>query len=89
MIKTTIMFADGYEHDRINHLELCATFPPRNRLKVDVTDYRIIGDEIWKDEYCVADLIDMFGDKDFYKWFKEVYILKKPSSIPESTFNEK
>ncbi len=87
MIKHSVIFGPGYEHDRIKHLRKCASIRARYKVRVDVTDYRIIGNEIWKDEHCNADLIEFFGDRKFWTWFEKVYILKEKSDIEEERFN--
>lgn len=87
MIKHTIIFGEGYEDDRKRHLENCSRIPARRRIKIDVTDYRTIGNEIWNDKHDNDTLIDFFGDKNFYKWFRKVYILEEPSDIEEERFN--
>ena len=88
MIKHGVIFGPGYEDDRIEHLRKCASIPARRKVKVDLTDYRVIGNEIWRDEHNNSDIIIFFSDKKFWEWFEKVYIKKEKSDIDESRFND-
>ena len=87
MIRQTVIFGPGYDDDRIKHLEKIIKLKPKYNVRVDVTDYRIIGNDIWNDKFCQDDLVELLGDKKFYEWFKKVYILKEKSDIEEERFN--
>ena len=42
--------------------------------KVDITDYQDIADCIRSDQVPASEIVEIFTDKAFYKWYKKKYL---------------
>ena len=45
--------------------------------KVDITDYQDVADCIRSDQVPVSEIVEIFTDKSFYKWYKKKYLTNK------------
>ena len=45
--------------------------------KVDITDYRDVADCIRSDQVPASEIVEIFTDKSFYKWYKKKYLTNK------------
>ena len=45
----------------------------KKQLKVDITEYQDIADCIRSDQVSAPAIVEYFGDKTFYKWYKKKY----------------
>ena len=41
--------------------------------KVDITDYQDVADCIRSDQVPASEIVEIFTDKSFYKWYKKKY----------------
>ena len=41
--------------------------------KVDITDYQDLADCIRSDQVPASEIVEIFTDKSFYKWYKKKY----------------
>ena len=41
--------------------------------KVDITDYQALADCIRSDQVPASEIVEIFTDKSFYKWYKKKY----------------
>ena len=44
------------------------------QIKVDITDYQDIADCIRSDQVSAPEIVELFEDKAFYKWYKKKYL---------------
>ena len=42
--------------------------------KVDITDYQDLADCIRSDQVPASEIVEIFTDKSFYKWYKKKYL---------------
>ena len=42
--------------------------------KVDITDYQDVADCIRSDQVPASHIVEYFGDKMFYQWYKKKYL---------------
>ena len=42
--------------------------------KVDITDYQDLADCIRSDQVPASEIVEIFTDKAFYKWYKKKYL---------------
>ena len=42
--------------------------------KVDITDYQNMADCIRSDQVPATEIVEIFTDKQFYKWYKKKYL---------------
>ena len=42
--------------------------------KVDITDYQDLADCIRSDQVAASEIVEIFTDKSFYKWYKKKYL---------------
>ena len=42
--------------------------------KVDITDYQDVADCIRSDQVPASEIVEIFTDKAFYKWYKKKYL---------------
>ena len=42
--------------------------------KVDITDYQDVADCIRSDQVPASEIVEIFTDKSFYKWYKKKYL---------------
>ena len=45
--------------------------------KVDITDYQDVADCIRSDQVSASEIVELFTDKSFYKWYKKKYLTNK------------
>ena len=45
--------------------------------KVDITDYQDVADCIRSDQVPASEIVEIFADKSFYKWYKKKYLTNK------------
>ena len=45
--------------------------------KVDITDYQDVADCIRSDQVTASEIVEIFTDKSFYKWYKKKYLTNK------------
>ena len=45
--------------------------------KVDITDYQDVADCIRSDQVPASEIVEIFTDKSFYKWYKKKYLTNK------------
>ena len=45
--------------------------------KVDITDYQDLADCIRSDQVPASEIVEIFTDKSFYKWYKKKYLTNK------------
>ena len=45
--------------------------------KVDITDYQDVEDCIRSDQVPASEIVEIFTDKSFYKWYKKKYLTNK------------
>ena len=45
--------------------------------KVDITDYQDVADCIRSDQVSASEIVELFIDKSFYKWYKKKYLTNK------------
>ena len=45
--------------------------------KVDITDYQDLADCIRSDQVPASEIVEIFTDKTFYKWYKKKYLTNK------------
>ena len=45
--------------------------------KVDITDYQDVADCIRSDQVSASEIVEIFTDKSFYKWYKKKYLTNK------------
>ena len=45
--------------------------------KVDITDYQDVADCIRSDQVPASEIVELFTDKPFYKWYKKKYLTDK------------
>ena len=45
--------------------------------KVDITDYQDLADCIRSDQVPASEIVEIFTDKSFYKWYKKKYLTYK------------
>ena len=45
--------------------------------QVDITDYQDVADCIRSDEVPASEIVEIFTDKTFYKWYKKKYLTNK------------
>ena len=46
----------------------------QKQLKIDITEYQEIADCIRSDQVPASHIVEYFGDKMFYKWYKKKYL---------------
>ena len=44
---------------------------------VDITDYQDVADCIRSDQVPASEIVEIFTDKSFYKWYKKKYLTNK------------
>jgi len=47
---------------------------PQKQLKIDRTEYQEVADCIRSDQVPASHIVEYFGDKMFYKWYKKKYL---------------
>jgi hypothetical protein len=47
---------------------------PQKQLKIDRTEYQDVADCIRSDQVPASHIVEYFGDKMFYKWYKKKYL---------------
>ena len=47
---------------------------PQKQLKIDRTEYQEVADSIRSDQVPASHIVEYFGDKMFYKWYKKKYL---------------
>jgi len=47
---------------------------PQKQLKIDRTEYQNVADCIRSDQVPASHIVEYFGDKMFYKWYKKKYL---------------
>ena len=45
--------------------------------KVDINDYQDVADCIRSDQVPASEIVEIFTDKSFYKWYKKNYLTNK------------
>ena len=45
--------------------------------KVDITDYQDVADCIRSDQVPASEIVEIFTDKSFHKWYKKKYLTNK------------
>ena len=45
--------------------------------KVDINDYQDVADCIRSDQVPASEIVEIFTDKSFYKWYKKKYLTNK------------
>ena len=45
--------------------------------KVDITDYQVVADWFRSDQVPASEIVEIFTDKSFYKWYKKKYLTNK------------
>ena len=51
-----------------------AKMKPQKQLKIDRTEYQDVADCIRSDQVPANHIVEYFGDKMFYKWYKKKYL---------------
>jgi len=51
-----------------------AKMKPQKQLKVDRTEYQEVADSIRSDQVPASHVVEYFGDKHFYNWYKKKYL---------------
>jgi len=59
---------------RKRHLMTLAKMKPQKQLKVDRTEYQDVADCIRSDQVPASHVVEYFGDKMFYQWYKKKYL---------------
>jgi len=54
-------------------LMACSKMKPQKQLKVDRTEYQETADVIRSDQVPASHIVEYFGDKKFYSWYKKKY----------------
>jgi len=56
------------------HLMTLSKMKPQKQLKVDITEYQETADVIRSDQVPASHIVEYFGDKKFYSWYKKKYL---------------
>jgi len=59
---------------RKRHLMTLSKIKPQKQLKIDRTEYQEVADCIRSDQVPASHIVEYFGDKMFYKWYKKKYL---------------